>query len=519
MRAKHTALILTAGFLLIPTLTWSQGPGGRLEVRGYGGGQPSSPGGGLYPPPGGGGEGRTSTRMGGMSGIDPDRIFDMLARGKEVIKVDEMDPFAKGMFDRFSRSFGLTGNEISRDRFKSAMTKVREMAASGQLPGMPGGGMGGPGGSDGDRRLDETFKRMDRNEDGVLDNNEMSDTLRDGRDKFDPNHDGMITLEEFKAYVAARRGEGERRDGDSPRRPRSEDVPASPEAERKRPNVVRAGNMPREFPYADMDRDTDGQVGLYEWKEAGRTISQFLTMDLNNDGFLTVDEYLRFKRQGEEQLAKSGSQGGRWGSGAGMPGMNPGMMAFNPGMMPGGNRGGGFNGMGAMPGGFSAMGGMPWSGGQMGSGRGPGGPGGQPSMMAFRLGGDQPGGRVRGQGGPMPSGGFRGGMAGADMGSGMGFRGQGGPMPSGLGFGGAGGGFRGDGGNGGGFRGQGGPMAAPGGYGGEERRDRGPGRGREGDNGGFGGERRPGGERGPVRKDESGSDNGGGPRGPRGPRG
>src|SRR4051812_2553332 len=39
MRAKHTALVLTAGFLLIPTLTWSQGPGGRGDRGGFGGGQ------------------------------------------------------------------------------------------------------------------------------------------------------------------------------------------------------------------------------------------------------------------------------------------------------------------------------------------------------------------------------------------------------------------------------------------------------------------------------------------------
>ena len=42
MRAKHTALILTAGFLLIPTMSWSQFPGGG----GFGGGGPGGFGGG-----------------------------------------------------------------------------------------------------------------------------------------------------------------------------------------------------------------------------------------------------------------------------------------------------------------------------------------------------------------------------------------------------------------------------------------------------------------------------------------
>src|SRR5436853_538483 len=38
MRAKHTALILTAGFLLLPTLSWSQFPG--MGGGGFGGGSP-----------------------------------------------------------------------------------------------------------------------------------------------------------------------------------------------------------------------------------------------------------------------------------------------------------------------------------------------------------------------------------------------------------------------------------------------------------------------------------------------
>src|SRR5262249_30335636 len=100
MRAKHTALILTAGFLLLPTLTWSQGPGrpgndgGRWQGNGgpggggfnpgqgmiIGTGQPG-PGGGIQlqftggqPFPGGGGPGGGGPRQGRMS-MDPDALF------------------------------------------------------------------------------------------------------------------------------------------------------------------------------------------------------------------------------------------------------------------------------------------------------------------------------------------------------------------------------------------------------------------------------------------------------------
>src|SRR5687767_1971983 len=122
MRAKHTALLLTAGFLLMPTLIWSQFPGS--------GG------------PGGAGPG-------GMRAMfnDPDQLFNMVSKGQEVIRVDQLDPLSKSMFDRFASRYGLTGNEISRDQFKSAFTRIRDEAARGQLSfqGGPAGGMPGGG--------------------------------------------------------------------------------------------------------------------------------------------------------------------------------------------------------------------------------------------------------------------------------------------------------------------------------------------------------------------------------------
>ena len=189
MRMKHTALLLTAGFLLMPTLLWSQLPG-------IGGGPGGSPAGGDRP---------RSGMSGMMSQLDPDMLFNMIAGGKDVIQVDQLDPRAKGMIDRFGASMGLTGNTISRDQFKQAMNKAKEMAASGQLPsGMNfRGGMGG----DGDRRMDDRYQRMDRNQDGVLSNDELSETLQGERDKYDANHDGVIDLGEYRNYVNARIGD------------------------------------------------------------------------------------------------------------------------------------------------------------------------------------------------------------------------------------------------------------------------------------------------------------------------
>jgi hypothetical protein len=166
----------------------------------------------------------------------------------------------------------------------------------------------------------------------------MSETLQAEREKYDTNHDGFIDLNEFRNYVTARFSNS--RSSDSPRVAR-DDGPGGPapaeDEERKRPTILRAGNLPRDFPYASLDIDQDGQVGLYEWKQASRRISEFLPMDLNNDGYLTVDEYYRWRKQGDELAMKNRPTVPDFG--ARMPGgMN--MMAFNnPGMMQGGRFG------------------------------------------------------------------------------------------------------------------------------------------------------------------------------------
>jgi len=54
--------------------------------------------------------------------------------------------------------------------------------------------------------------------------------------------------------------------------------------------------MPKELPgwFADLDKDKDGQVGLYEWKKADKDMKEFTAMDLNGDGFITAEETLRY---------------------------------------------------------------------------------------------------------------------------------------------------------------------------------------------------------------------------------
>jgi hypothetical protein len=386
MRVKHSVILLAAGFILMPTVLWSQ-PGG------FGGG-----------PPGGGG-GMGGGGMGAFSRINPDQLFDMFAKGQDVIRVESLDQGARQIFDRFGARFGITGNEITREQFRESFNKIKEMAASGQLPQITGankyeGNM--------DRMFDTRFNDMDRNHDGVLSNDELNGhQLQDERDRYDTNGDGFIDLNEYKSYATARMGGG---GAMGPQGGRDREDPEEP----RRPVVYRAGNLPRDFPYASLDEngDKDGQVGLYEWKNAGKRIAEFQDLDLNKDGFLTVDEYYRYRRQHMPPMASTSLFGdvpdpatmmanGRGGPGRDMRGPG-GDMGRDRG--PGGDmRGMGFPGMGgdmmSRGMGFPGMG---------GPGFGP--PGMNFDMSRGREGGRDggrdrdrdrgPGGDMRGPGGP-----------------------------------------------------------------------------------------------------------------------
>ena len=89
-----------------------------------------------------------------------------------------------------------------------------------------------------------------------------------------------------------------------------------PPEEEKRPVVYRAGKLPKELPpwFAQMDEDKDGQVGLYEWKKAGRPVSEFQAMDLNGDGFITVEEALRYVKIQAKNVASNAPSNGFGGA-------------------------------------------------------------------------------------------------------------------------------------------------------------------------------------------------------------
>ncbi len=86
-------------------------------------------------------------------------------------------------------------------------------------------------------------------------------------------------------------------------------APTPVEADEPKPKVYRYGHLPEGLPpyfyTADGDMDKDGQVGLYEWAKlwdpkgvglSEEKLAEFKALDLNADGLITAEEYLRVKR-------------------------------------------------------------------------------------------------------------------------------------------------------------------------------------------------------------------------------
>ena len=303
------ALLFGAALFLLGPATGLTQPG--VGKRNKGGPDGGAPGGfdkrgkgadGGFQQPGG-------FQPGGPGGWDPaamaNRAFDRYANGKDVIIIAEMqsprDPTIREKAQAYAQAKGITNGQLTRDQFAGFM---QEQMAQWQ-GGRPGGGPGGPGGGptrDLDADAENSFRRHDKNNDGVLTTDEMPQALRDELEKWDKNRDGTIDLAEYKEYYKARMGSlrPDRPQGGS-NAPNSRAGTARPDGTDggdPRPAVYKYGNWPKEVPawFAQLDTDKDGQVGLYEWKKAGGDIRKFVEMDRNGDGFLTVEEVLHYQK-------------------------------------------------------------------------------------------------------------------------------------------------------------------------------------------------------------------------------
>jgi hypothetical protein len=317
---KRISQFLLVGLLLVVVVfdpAFTQGPGGR-----------------------GGRGGRRGGGFGGM--MDPNAIFNMYSAGKDTIDVNNlkvpefMQRFQSGdqikqAMQAFLQKKGVTNGQMTREQYLQYNEERRQemMSRWGGMRGSKGGatppapgtaaapsaGSTAPSAPAGSPEIDAEARRqfdiLDINKDGSLDRTEAMAAGRLSRDfdRWDTNRDGKIQFEEYLAFARDRmsRGRGNQQGGGFwPQ-------PIAPVEEERRPTVYRVGKLPKELPpwFAQLDRDRDGQVGLYEWKQAGRPLNDFLARDLNGDGFLTAEEVLRYekaqKAAGGGTQAKTGS--------------------------------------------------------------------------------------------------------------------------------------------------------------------------------------------------------------------
>lgn len=143
------------------------------------------------------------------------------------------------------------------------------------------------------------FARFDQNGDGVLAPDEMPDALLSEWRRFDRNRDGVIDFNEYGAYYQAHLGWVSEKvaSGEIPLKlPKGMSGPTPATDPAGQPVALRPDKLPTGLPawFEQLDTDHDGQIGLYEWRAAGRPTAEFVAMDLDGDGLLTPDEYRRF---------------------------------------------------------------------------------------------------------------------------------------------------------------------------------------------------------------------------------
>src|SRR5436305_659424 len=161
----------------------------------------------------GGGPGGFGGR--GMRGGDPNQFFDMLAKGKDVINRDELDPMQQRMFDGIAQRNGLTGNSITRQQFSAAMSAQASRMNNGAGPNMVvlnGNSLS----MDADRasqvalyewvadgRRPDEFQKMDRNDDGFLTVEEVLGYVRNGNQQ-----PGVSTASMYASAAGPNNGRG-----------------------------------------------------------------------------------------------------------------------------------------------------------------------------------------------------------------------------------------------------------------------------------------------------------------------
>ncbi len=226
---------------------------------------------------------------------EPTVWFGLLAgAGDDWRKVDATAAGVGVLFDRVVQRMELGPvPTIKKEEFlRYAKSLGRNM--------MPAGGAE----PDTDADADKVFRILDLSADGELTGTELTPGLREDKGRADADGNGRISKEEYRDYFK-RRVETK--------------VEALATAYKTNDKLMRnlygggvvprVGGVPEWF--TSLDTDKDKQISLFEWREGGKPTSQFMEMDLNNDGLLTKEEYLRYTKQKDTETEEKKRESGR----------------------------------------------------------------------------------------------------------------------------------------------------------------------------------------------------------------
>lgn len=134
------------------------------------------------------------------------------------------------------------------------------------------------------------FDRQDRNQDGVITEDDILNAQKERFKMADGNNDGALSREEFDL---AKDGGPKSRVN----RPRSDD---------SRPDRIRRDQ--RSVSFDTLDRDSDGVLSLIEF--ADPALRRFDSMDPNRDGQITQAEFTQRQKSTRARRDSAESSGG-----------------------------------------------------------------------------------------------------------------------------------------------------------------------------------------------------------------
>jgi hypothetical protein len=220
------------------------------------------------------------------------KSFHRFSGGKDEIDVatSTLPEKLRTAGQAFLRSKGVNDGKMTRELFREyyfALVRNKQAAQAGGAPAATSG-------ASADETADRFFDRYSGGkEEFDVASSALPERTKAGILAFLRSrgvNDGKLTRELFRLfYAAVLRSRQAAQGGNTPQ--------TSP-GEAGRPTVYRRGKLPKGLPpwFAQLDRDGDAQVGLYEWMAAGRAVDEFVAMDLNGDGFLTAEEVLRYQK-------------------------------------------------------------------------------------------------------------------------------------------------------------------------------------------------------------------------------